>query len=262
MNRFIANVFSVVLLQGLLTLVAFPVLVAWGIPLSPLGVIGNVLFTPVIILFLLFSALLVVSLPFPFLAQKVGAILDVIVSVWNAASTNELRFFNKAFLFSGYVPLALFFCVILFLVHCRGRRYVSVFALMTCVAVFLFWAVGWHGGVGARKTFLCGSERLVCSQEAHGVCIVDHGGRRQIRTLDSWARYRLPQFLAQAFGATCIAAYHLYRLTPAVCSTVQVLCDEGMVAQVFVHNADKQDQRLLAQIKQSGEHSGVGIVIV
>jgi len=259
-NRFIAKIASIALLQGLILLVSLPVLVAWGLPISLLGVIGNIIFLPVIIVFLLLSALLTLFLPIPFLAKFLGVLLDGVVAIWRLFGALCVSFGNLALPFYGYLPLAVFFCLILFLVHnrflcrflVRTTVIFSVIVLLILFSLFRCWGTN-------ERLFSCGSERLHCTRGVAGVQVVDHGGRRQVKTLDTWVRYRLPQFLAQTFGVVSIAVYHVRHITPAVCETVRVLCEGHLIEAIEICETEKQDKCLLAQIHAYAEQAGTPI---
>lgn len=76
------KLYSLLLLQAILTIVAVPFLVAWDLPMSRISIIGNILFTPVITLFILISSLIFLTellhIPNGFLCS----LLNVITKHW------------------------------------------------------------------------------------------------------------------------------------------------------------------------------------
>jgi len=72
-----------IIVQLFLTLISLPILVAWGLPLSILSPIGNLIFAPLLTLFLLFSSLVffceLIYLPNAWLVWP----LELITSAWH-----------------------------------------------------------------------------------------------------------------------------------------------------------------------------------
>lgn len=262
MNGFFSKIFTVFSLQIFILLVSLPVLVAWGLPFVGLAVVGNLLFIPFIMLFLFLSIIFFIVLPIPGFSFLLGRAIELLVFVWNMALQIPQRFLYRAIPFYGYFPFALLFCCVLLLLHFKIHRRVRFF-VFTGFCLFLFFSSFFSSLFiqGKRFYVACGSEQLCCFISRDGTCLIDHGGRRRTGALSRWAQYRLPAFLAQNLGTTCIDTYKTTKLTQSVCQTIFALAEEGMVGAVCVCNSEKQDQRLIGQLQVALPKSGVAIVL-
>jgi hypothetical protein len=80
---------SLLVLQAILTVVAVPFLSMWEIPLSRIGIIGNILFTPVITVFILISSLI-------FLTELLHIPNGILCSALNFITTHWLHALSYA----------------------------------------------------------------------------------------------------------------------------------------------------------------------
>lgn len=103
-RRFAPSLQKYFQIQLFISLCSWPFLAAWGIPLSPASLVGNLLFAPVLSLFLLVSSLLffteLLYLPNGILVY----FLELITAVWHALLTLG----NRSWLFTmGHPPFFL-----------------------------------------------------------------------------------------------------------------------------------------------------------
>lgn len=73
---------NVLYLQGIITLFTLPILVHEGLPITPLSIIGNILFSPVLLFFLCIALLLFCGLIFGIYIYPLGFLLEKLSFYW------------------------------------------------------------------------------------------------------------------------------------------------------------------------------------
>lgn len=250
MNRWLEHCISVLDLQMALTAISLPFIIGYGLPISIIAVIGNVLFGPFLTVFLLLASLLFVTQ----LLHIPNACFVVLLEWCNALWAKLLSFTSSAFLVS--VPtmhmwsLALLFvvaCLILCFPLSKIQRLVLYLLLLFSVLGSLKLYAWLHHDVltvkqGAKcLTFVKTSDQLVC---------ID-GGVRNSRGLKSWFFYTVLPEMRKQLGTTSVTTYvalHPNKGTPELCrlfdvqkNTMLVMPDdEGLGAYAVEHGLRKE----------------------
>lgn len=131
-------------LQLFITLFSLPLLCAWGLPLSLLSPIGNLLFGPLLTLFLLVSSLIffteLIGIPNEFLISLLTYITSYWLSIMHADTKRWLiGFVNPSYGVLFLLPLGGIFIMICHQTRTLGRSIVCLTLL-----IFSFWAYTWY----------------------------------------------------------------------------------------------------------------------
>ncbi len=122
MSKFIAKITKkisqAVFIQAVLAVVSTPLLIAWGLPIALLGLIGNLIFTPFLLIFLALTIIITVCELLNLPDQLIITALEQLTSFWlkltHWAPKNSLIGLPKsAVLFFGLVALGTIICMLI-----------------------------------------------------------------------------------------------------------------------------------------------------
>ncbi len=221
-------------LQLFLTLCSWPVLLTWGLPLSYASIVGNYIFTPFLMLFLLVSSfiffcelLYIPNSPFIYF-------LEWITTIWTAL----LALSNRSWLFSCPLPsklvpmlLPLVACLILqhkkILSPVKNSLALLTFLIMCCL---LFKCTTLNRN--AISSISCFDKEVTILQAGSHGFLIDPGALGRRISAPSWAGYTLLPTLSRQgiIKLTIICA----RPTPMAFQTLQVLVDSLEVTCIYM----------------------------
>lgn len=178
-------------LQLFLTLCSWPLLLAWGLPLSFASIIGNLIFTPFLTLFLLFSSLIffceLVYLPsFP-----CAFLLESTSSCW----TKLLMVSSRNWLFAYALPSIFFTLFIIVgagtLLHYNStshrKKCAALLALLFFVSLLLKIPSHYEGSLSIP----CFEGEVAIIQKGSAALLIDPGNMGRRVSAPSWVTYTL-----------------------------------------------------------------------
>ncbi len=215
------------ILQLFLLSLSFPILVAWGIAFSPLIFLGNILFTPVLTLFLALSCLIYI-LELCFVpSDYLCALLDVVTRGWMTVMSWSPDIPMIA------CPQAPFWLLILMPLGSWAilRRYGLKNDFVTlCLLIFwvptVFLGVKWfYTPVNKEYKVACGSRNIVLTSKNKEITFFDSECALQTRACSqAWVDYTLSSELIKKFGATTIDTIIIQKNTPVTMLKLKSLC--------------------------------------
>src|SRR5690348_393527 len=75
-------ILAMINVQLFMTLISLPICTAWGIPLSMLTILGNLLFSPFLTVYIFISSLLFITLFFSYACRPLCWLLDQCTTIW------------------------------------------------------------------------------------------------------------------------------------------------------------------------------------
>jgi len=121
-------------LQFVITLMSLPILIVWGIPISIMSPLANLIFTPLMILFLWFSCFFTICVLLHIPSFWVVWILEKITYLWFYL----LSFANPCWLIGFPVSMIWISLIICFLIFCI-YTFIKPTSKKACLLLFLFW---------------------------------------------------------------------------------------------------------------------------
>lgn len=213
-----AHNFSVWLLQFIqlqlfITLFSLPILIAWGLPLSILSPVGNLIFSPILVLFLFLSCLIFFCEIFFIPNGSLIYLLETISSWW----IKILDIPDKRWLIGFHQPSTLILialpCLTFFiLMHKKtsslNRSIACFFALLIGLTIY--------ANLSQKKnnhyTIDCNNGTIHILQKSNTITVVDPGYIGSRASSSSWAQYTLVPYIIKETGKTTID--HLVLLRP------------------------------------------------
>jgi hypothetical protein len=212
-HRFYLWLLQFIQLQLFITLFSLPILIAWGLPLSILSPVGNLIFSPVLTLFLFLSCIIFFCEIFFIPNGWLIYLLEILTAWW----LKILRIPDKRWLIGFHQP-SLFILIALpclaffILIH---KKTSSVYRSIACFSGLLAGLIVYTHYAQPIDCYLpidCNAGTLHILQKSDTVTVIDPGHLGSRASSTSWAQYTLVPYLIKQTGKTVID--HLVLLRP------------------------------------------------
>ena len=188
-------------MQFFLTIISLPILISWGLPVSLASTIGNIIFAPILTIFLFISSLIFFFELFGISNSILIYFLDQITSLWygilSFGSHNWLLTFPGA----SYVILILFpLTALLVLQH---KKLNNLKNSTICFALILLSAGVYLKTLNitdSLETFENNNKKIIINYRDKKINLIDHGALGRSSSPNSWLEYNLIPHLIKKFG--------------------------------------------------------------
>ncbi len=254
-------------LQLLLSAISLPILLGWGLPISVLSPLGNLLFTPLLTAFLTISTI-IFFLELMYIPNGIFVFcLEKLTWLW----LKMMSFGSSPGFLVGFRKPSLIFLLImagtaLFIVmhkktRSQGRSIILLALLLTLASVYLKFCTA-PGTI--IKQIPCNNAEVTLVH-THGITIViDPGVIGKRISAPSWAEYTLVPAIVQEAGGNTID--HLIALQPGICAfnALERLCNGMKVKNLYLvgweGTLSKAGWRSFFELKRTAELYGTTII--
>lgn len=253
--------------QLFLTAISLPILISWGLPISIVSPLGNLIFSPALVAFLLLSSLIfllqVICIPNGFLIY----LLEKLTSWWLAAmslgsSTRWLvGFGTPPAVFLVTVPLLAFAII-------QNRKTNSLKRSILFLTLLLTCAFGYLKLINRPMTFIkpieCNGGTVTLIQTNGTTTLIDPGAIGRRISAPSWIEYTLAPTIIKTTGSNRID--HMVVLQPGIVTfnALEKLCATVKVGTIYLivweGSLSKNGWRSFFFMKRAAEKSGTKIV--
>jgi len=255
--------------QLFITAVSFPILASWGLPISLVSPLGNLIFFPILFLFLLFSSFIffleLIHLPNGFLIFC----LEKLTDAWSAVlSLGNGTGFLIGFRQPPKLLLLAIPCCAFFIISNRYTKQTMRSIVLLTVLLFatfgylkLFWPPE-----PCIKQIECNGGTVVVAQSNGETVVIDPGviGRKPSAT--SWVQYTLAPDITTTTGKHAID--YLILLQPGVrtFNAAETLCKTMSIGTIFIveweGSLKKNGWRSYFHLKRAAQQNGTQIARV
>lgn len=217
---------NVLIVQLFILSLSFPVLVCWGIPFSLLIFLGNILFTPVLTLFLGLACIIYLLELLFIPSDYVCIMLDMLTTGWFTALSCAPHVPLIA------CPLAPWWLLLMMplgawtILRIYGfkERAKSLFFLTVWVG-FIFFGIKWYfTPIHKEHTVMCGGTGVLLTCCDGNVTLLDRDGALHTRACSrAWIDYTLASELIKNFGTPVIDEIIVVKHTPATIKNVEII---------------------------------------
>ncbi len=214
-SRWIAHA---LVLQLFLLSLSFPVLVSWAIGFSPLVFVGNIIFTPLLTLFLALSACIFLLEGFGISAYYVCCCLDALADLWiylmSLAPDITLIACPEAPLWVLLImPLG---SLVLLWTYGFKDIFKILIALLVWISI-IFFGIKWGFTPVSKEVVVpCGSKAVHIIKNQGTITLCDSQSAFSSRSCTTtWIDYTLSQALLRHFGTTTFDVIMVKKITPA-----------------------------------------------
>lgn len=222
--------------QIIVTLVGIPILVSWGLGISAMTFIGNLIFTPFLCFFLLNSSLIFFTEIFGISNGLLITSLEHSSSLWqfflNLGNKKWIIYFAKppiGFLF--LIPVITLIILISPQIRSKKTKLVaSVFFLAIIVA--LLWA--WTCYISIKEQKICFDKKLAITNTDIGIRLIDNGFLNRKKSVEKFVEFELKPFIIERFGTPVIDEFIILKPGSGSCATGAALCSSGLVKNIVM----------------------------
>jgi len=223
--------------QLFITTISLPILLSWGLPISLLSPLGNLIFFPVLVLFLLLSSLVfffeIIHIPNEWLIyclEKVTLAWFSILSIGNGA-TALIGFSKPPKLFLIALPLLTFGIIYNKRTNSLGRSIILLFFLLVSACIYLKL-------INKTETLIkqipCNNGSITLIHTKGTTTVIDPGVIGRKVSASSWVNYTLVPEIIQKGGSNRID--HLILLQPGIriFNAVEKLCNSTKIKNIYL----------------------------
>lgn len=222
--------------QLFVTLISLPILIAWGMPLSLLTFVGNLIFNQVLMIFLLLSSLVffgeILSLPTSWPAY----LLEKLTQWWLWVMDKAGHEWLMALPVPPWYIIGIIALCTLALCHARSiRSPIKGVMALTILFITIF--------LGLRFFYIPHTQlhQLACNNKtvpilcAQGkIIVIDPGVIGSRISARSWCEYTLCQSLAQKMGASSIDHFILMQPNILIFDALTSLCQKITIKTIYI----------------------------
>ena len=223
-------------LQLFLTCLSLPILIAWGLPISLLALVGNLIFTPFLAAFLLLSSFLFFTEILHIPNQALIYCLEQIGNLW----LYVLNFAHKGWLISYPQPpywllfLIATIAILIILLRDITQQWMRIAAFLGLL--FFFYGLLHLCFAQTNKPFFIeyssGSiSALYCHKQ---LVVVESGALARMKSADSWIDYTLIPALMRATGKTTIDHLIVCNVGPRIFQGIATLITKIPVKRLYL----------------------------
>lgn len=206
------NLLSAIQIQVFVTLLALPILVFWGLPISTLTIFGNILFAPVLTLFLLLSSIIfffeLMYIPNEYFIYLLEQLSSFWMRIVPANPKSYFIAFPQGSWFIFVIGFITVITTILYLKTSRSKQTILLGLILFSSCIFAklpFW-------INTNKLTLKHRTQNMCIYCCNGeVTIHDYGALNYYCGTESWIKYTLAPALAKTFGTLQIKKLHIHK---------------------------------------------------
>jgi len=249
--------------QTTCTIVSLPILVHWGLPISIMSIIGNLIFIPFLSLFLITSSLIffteLCSIPNKILVDS----LNIITKWWNYL----LQFGKKEWLIGFTNPKILTISLIIILIlsiiikkHLpKFSLWINTFLILAMATLFIFYTPKQT----ETKFYVphTNEKLLIETHNNKTITVIDNGYFNKKQSPEKWIAFELRPYLTQKFGTIKINVLTLQKPNMRTFVAAKELCESIPIKKVklayFNHELTKYGWKTFFEMKRAIEKNNI-----
>lgn len=222
-------------IQLFMTIISFPILVWWGIPISTYSLISTTLFTPFLLLFLLLASLLFFSNLLSIPSQPIAWGLEVVSSVWTSLIT-----WHSGPLLIGFCkpPVIILILLLIATLFVACKRSILINQKTLYLSIFLSLTL-----IGCKTIFTprngsffipCHTGTVEIINYKKTIILIDSGIIGARPSASSWISYEFVSELIKATGRTSLDHVILCRINQRTCQAILALLEKISIKNLYV----------------------------
>lgn len=253
-KQFFLNFFET---QLLVTLIALPLLIGWGLGISLMTFAGNLLCTPLLMAMIMLSSLLFFTELLCIPNQILGTLFSLLTEWWDAWLQLGKKEWIITFAHPGVIPLALIpiatFCLLKQRFLSSAIRRIYSFSALFLLSFCGLWfyekkIVPWHGPQLNTSTF------KASVVDDNFITFTDYGFFASKQSVEKAVEFDLKPLLIKHFGNRGIKTLHIKKPGQRIFTGTQALCTHFKVAKVklpfFNDQLNKRAWRAFFELKK------------
>ena len=266
-SKFIAQVKTWLLYflytQVIVTLIAFPVLVSWGLGISSMTFVGNLVFTPLLSSFLLISSLIfcteLLRLPNSFLIVA----LEYLTQWWHwllsLSSRSWIVYFAKPPTWILFViPLLTLWIMRTKKLRTTKQRLATSSCLLGTVIIFF---LSWTQYLQHQERTIVFAHNFIIKNTDIGIRVIDNGFLNRKKSVEKFVEFELKPLLVGAFGTPVIDELIIQQPGSGSFATAAALCNNQYVKTIRISYFEPFESKIawaqFFKMKTAAQENGV-----
>lgn len=221
-------------IQLFMTLISLPICIAWGLPVSTLTVLGNLLFSPFLTAYIFVSSLVFVTLFFSYSCKPLLWLLNILTDLW----MNALHYMPTP-LYIGFSCNIIIIIIpaIAALYIASSSCYTKITKTMCYGAVLGFLMVYTHLAQYTQEMIVaipCFDEMIHVIITDNTSILFDHGCMGKKISAPSWAEYTLLSELIKKTGRTTIDHVIVTQPTIHTFKALMILIQKKAIKTIYI----------------------------
>lgn len=222
------------IVQLFINLIAWPLFLGWGIPVTPLSIIGNLIFTPFLTGFLILSSLITLCnlfyLPDIFLIYPLEWLTKSWLMLTNYPVPNcMITFVEPPLLLALCAPVGATLIILHHFFATNERKLLALVGLYSLLMI----AFSLHPRPD-HITIPYGSHIITVNYKDKKLTMIDPGFTRRKSAINQWINYTLLPQLGNKFGRQTLDTLIVQHKNPSALQCAQLLQQRGIVKQVVL----------------------------
>jgi len=251
-----------ILSQLIITLVLLPILVCWGLEISLAGIIGNLIFAPFLIIFLMLSTLIffteffgVYNIPLVYLLNKFTLFWDALLE--QGSKSWLIGFIKPPTILLLPVTILAFIAI----KHPSVKTFIQKFLVLSfCLILMVLFLNCWPV---KKENFFTFNDKLLISKNPDGkITIIDKGFFNKTKTIEKAAEFEVKPFLVQNLGTTKIDNLIIQKTSGKSFNGAKQFCKILNVKKVtlpfFTDKLNTQGWRLFFELRRFLSENKIG----
>lgn len=231
------QVLRFITVQLVLILCSFPILVWWGLPISLLSIIGNLIFTPFLMIFLFISSLILFTEMCAIPNMLLIKLLEKISLCWKWG-LNVIEYYPV--LFSCYKPSLLLLisipCMVLIIIHnqCTARLERSALLLtilLACIIIFLKISIHYQTNFAP---IMHKQDTIPLYKVNNQLIMIDPGILGKHANVHNWVRYTFSSELHKLYGTDQIEYLIVLKLNQRTLEALLILTSVIQIKNIYL----------------------------
>lgn len=252
-----------VYIQSYVTLLSLPILIAWGLPFSLFSPLGNLIFNPFILVFLLLSSLIffgaLLGIPITWLSYALETLTSWWLSCMNLAPHNSsVGFYEPPWLILVLIPLATLAIVHHPLTRARNRSIACFTLLFALISLASIWA-----RADDILSIPCNKGAITVLHHRKQTIVIDPGFIGQRPSGKQWAQYELIPAITKRTGISQLNTVICLQPTATILQALEQMCHTTSIERLMIPYWDgtvsKGMNRAWHSLKKTAESYGTKI---
>lgn len=231
-QKITAWLFNFLLVQLFINLITWPLFLGWGLPITPLSIIGNLVFSPFLTAFLMISSLMVTCDLLCLPSTMFAVLLDYLTAGWLWFTSCPTPDYLITFVTP---PLALALCAPFGATYIiRTKKFSTpahkVYALLG-LYIFLITVFSMLPRKD-RCEIPYGSHSITVLQKNKKLFLIDPGFTRRKNAITTWINYTLLPALGTNFGQQTVDYVILKKNSPSAQACAQALRERSIAKKI------------------------------
>ncbi len=265
-SRFKTWITLYLITQLVITAVSLPFLISWGIPFSGATIVGNLIFTPFITLFLLVSSLFFICNLFGFAPPILIFCLEKISNVWLwflqwGSASWMIAIPHSSHIITGSAILLLIYLSVTTEWHILYKK-PTLF--MSATIIYLLSICLGNRLCNTYEPTTINNTLSIHATDEKKLMLYDQGFFSSPGSINGKVEYQLKQILTQKYGLAPVKTCISNKLNQKTCQGLAALCSITSVEQIILptikQKMDKKFWRAYYQMKRSITERGTTLM--